>query len=154
MIPLSAILAQTRLTQRLKSLEDAFKQANTAPPDWGTIAVLITVLAAVIFALVLTRRIRQRQSGELFAKRPYKLFAYALRELGVRYSDRVLARMAARSCGLRQPTVMLFSPDLMESTIGHWANSLALGPLRRHARERFNVIAAKAFPQPADSATT
>ena len=145
MIPLPAILAQAQYAKKGEEFARAFKQAHAQSPNWGIICALAAAFLAVVLALLITRRIRRKQSGELFAQNPYRLFSYVLKELGVEFSDRLLGRWAARKCGLRQPAVMLFNPDLMERTVGHWADSLSIGPLRRHARDRLNALAAKAF---------
>ena len=145
MITLPAILAQTQYAKKGAEFGSAFKRAHAQGPDWRIIFALTAVFLAVVLALLITRRIRRKQSGELFAQKPYRLFSYVLKELGVGFSDRLLVRWAARKCSLRQPAVMLFNPDLMERTVGHWADSLRIGLLRRHARDRLNALAAKAF---------
>lgn len=142
---LLCILAQAKFSRRMKGLEAAFKQANTEKPDQSIIFILIAVILAVVVALLVARRLRRRKTGEMFANRPYKLFTWSLKRLGIGWLDRVLLRHAARQCGLRQPTVMLFSEELLQRTVGQWIDRINFTPFRNHARSRYEVLQDKIF---------
>lgn len=145
MILLTTILAQGRLSRRLQGLESAFKPSETETTDWGTPLLLVAAIIGIVLVMLVSQRIRRRQAGELFANQPYRLFSHVLKELGVGFGDRLLMRRAARKCGLRQPAVMLFNPDLMERTIGRWADTISVSPLRTHVRQRLEAVIALAF---------
>ena len=83
-----------------------------------------------------------RQSTSTQATR---LFTHCLRRLGLRLTDRVLLRLAARRCALRQPTVMLFSPKLLERHAGEWAAKLPIVSLRPWATRRIHAMTTLLF---------
>lgn len=138
MAPHPTLIAQAARTRNL--FQDAFPQEGRDSMD------VLNSMAAVVFAFALSialvyflRRMRtsMRHSPSIQATR---LFSLCLRRMGLRLSDRVLLRWAARRCALQQPTVMLFSPELLELHAGRWAAELPIVALRPWATGRIRAL--------------
>ncbi len=146
MIQLLPILAQVDYATRVRGLRGAFQPNRAEPPELGNILIFLGLLVTAAIAYLIGRRIWRRKTGKLPSQRPAKLFSGALKKLGARLPDRILLRMAARNSHLPHPTLMLFSPELLERYAGRWADSIAVKPLREYTRKRFNALAERAFP--------
>ncbi|MBN2561782.1 MAG: hypothetical protein JXQ75_12710 [Phycisphaerae bacterium] len=143
---LSAVaMAQVDYAVRLKGLKSAFQPSESEPTEVGELLKFAGAIVTMAIAVLIVRAIWRRRADKRGSGKPYKLFAYALKQLGIRLPDRILLRIAAKSCGIRQPTVMLFSPGLLEQTAGRWADSIAITPIRKRARKRVDFLAGKAF---------
>jgi hypothetical protein len=149
MTPPLLILAQRGNGKGLESLFENLQSAmypSQVGPPWvliflGVVAGLVSLL--LILALIKSRR--QGQEGSSRACRPKRLFNKALKALGVGLLDRVMMRMIARKTRIPQPTVMLFSPAILQRYATAWIDSITIPMLRRRARARVKVVAARAF---------
>ncbi len=141
-----AILAQVDYSMRLKGLSRGFQATKGEPPEINKILVFFAMVLAMVAAVVIVRAIWRRKTNKRNAQKPTRLFSHVLKHLGVRLRDRILLRIAARNCDLEQPTVMLFSPELLEQYAGRWADAIVVKPLREHARKRVDALARRVFP--------
>ncbi len=146
------ILAQADYAKRLRGLSGAFKATEGEPSEIRQVLGFFIMVAAVIVAMFVVRAIWKHKTDKGVGRKPSKLFAYALKQLGLRLSDRLLLRYAARNCDLQHPAIMLMSPQLLERSAGRWADSITVKPIREHARRRIAVLAEKAFPREDDGA--
>jgi hypothetical protein len=144
-INLLSILAQVDYASRVKGLQNAFRHDGAEPPQTGAILGFIATISALLLTILIASRLRQRRSRSPLARGPAKLFAHALRQLGVPLTDRLLFYFAVRRCELPQPALVLFSPEILNNTLGRWANALKFSPLRRYVLERMDDLAARAF---------
>lgn len=141
----TASLAQVDYTMRLKGMQRAFQPNQLDPQEFFQILVFLAVVFALVISILAGRMIWRHKTGKLASGRPAKLFTHVLKQLGVRLPDRILLRIAAANSGLRQPTLMLFSPELYERYAGRWADAIAIRPLREHIRKRINALGEEAF---------
>ncbi len=150
---LLSVVGQTQVdyAERVRGLRSAFQPIEAEPPDVQKILNFCMIGLAALAALLISRGIWQRRSGKNAARNPMWLFSHVLKQLGIGYSDRFLLKSAARSTSLKQPTLMLFSPALLERYAGLWADSIPVRPVRERVRTRLIAIAEKAFP-PEDEA--
>ncbi len=147
MIQLAAIFAQADYAKRLRGLSGAFQSNEGGPSELRQILGFFAMVAAIIVGMLLARAIWRRRGDKCVGQKPAKLFAYILKQLGIRLPDRVLLRCAARNCDLKHPAMMLMSPQLLERSAGRWADSITVKPVREHVRRRIAALADKAFPQ-------
>jgi hypothetical protein len=132
------------------AFRNALPRERGEPSVWAAAGMFVAILLAVILVLYVIARLLQPGSGDNGTRSPMRFFVYALKQLGIGWTDRLLLRMAARQSGLAQPTVLLFTPELWRRHAGQWAESLAFAPLRLMARERFRALAEKVFPSSSD----
>lgn len=112
-----------------------------------TMVVVVLAFASSIALVYVLRHVRTktRESPSIQAVR---LFRQCLRQLGLRFTDRILMGLAARRCALDEPIVMLFSPELLERHAGRWAAKLPTGPLRHWATNRILDLTPVLFGAP------
>jgi len=145
MIHLLSILAQIDYSSRLKGLQNAIRHEGNDPPQTGAIIGFLATIVALLITLLIVYRLQRRRSLSPLARRPYRLFTHVLRQLGLPLPDRLLFSFAAKRCNLRQPTLVLFSPELLNAHLGRWANTRRLRPVRHYVRRRVDALAASAF---------
>ncbi len=151
MIDLTQLLAQGVYHDRLRGMRGAFNPGRPEPMDMTPLFVFLAAILATIVTILLVRRFRLRKSGAVASNRPMRFFSRVLKQLGIGLADRVLMRTVARSSGLQQPTVLLFSPELLNRHANPWLESVTIIAIRDYAKTRIAFIAAKLFP-PAESA--
>ncbi len=149
---LLSVIGQVDYAERVRGMRNAFRPIEAETPDFQEILNFCMIGLAMLAVVLIARGIWQRRSGGNAARNPMRLFTYSLKQLSIGYSDRFLLKAASRSKSLKQPTLMLFSPALLERYAGHWADSIPVRPVREHVRNRLAVIAEKAFPPEAEAA--
>ncbi len=149
------ILAQnTSLEERLRGLRGGFNDRPTDPANIRAVIFMIVIPVSLVILIFAIRQFRQRRREIASAPaHPMKLFDNVLRRMGVRFTDRYLLRMCARSVNLTQPTIMLFSRELFDRNTNRWLDSLAVKALHNHAATRFAAISELAFGPPPDNDT-
>ena len=147
MMGLLNILAQADYAKRLRGLSGAFQATEGEPSEIRQLFGFFVMVVGVIVAMFVARAIWKHRDVKNSGRKPARLFAYALKQMGVRLPDRLLMRYAARNCDLPHPAMMLMSPQILERSAGRWADSITVRPLREHARRRIAVLANKAFSQ-------
>ena len=143
MAPHATFFAQADRARYL--FQDAFPQEGRDSAEvLNSMTIVVLAFASSIALVYFLRRMRtgMRQSSSIQATR---LFTHCLHRLGLRLTDRVLLRLAARRCALRQPTVMLFSPELLERHAGKWAAELPIVSLRPWAMLRIQALTTALF---------
>ena len=101
----------------------------------------LALLAVVISVMKNLRPVRTR----VLAAPPRRLFQQAAKSLGIGALNRFLLLRAAYASRLEHPTVMLITPELMESHAGEWADHFPITSLRRFLRSRVNQVSAALF---------
>ncbi|MFQ5423893.1 MAG: hypothetical protein ACE5F9_07925, partial [Phycisphaerae bacterium] len=142
---LACLLAQAGRSTSLKGLRQAFpREGRDSQEMLKSLAVVAVAFAIAIFLIWCARYFHGGVRRSPVTK-AFRLFSQCLSQLGVGYTDRLLLRMAARQCELEQPTVMLFSPTLMDRFAGRWAELLPVEALRPWATRRIRGVSAKLF---------
>jgi hypothetical protein len=147
MMHVGTILAQTIYSDRIDGLRGAFNRNETTPRDTTSAFILLGSLLGALLILLIVRRIWEQQGAKKSHRRPMKLFGSALKEMGVGLPDRIMMRVIARLIELPQPTVMLFSPALLERHAGEYIDEITIPAIRNGARKRLEGIARKAFAE-------
>ena len=149
MTPSLLILAQRGNSKGLESLFENLQSAmhpSQVGPPWVLIFLSVVAgLVCLLLILALLRARKETQDGSTRGSRPRRLFNKALKSLGVSLPDRVMMRMIARKARIPQPSVMLFSPALLQRHSAAWIDSIGVPMIRRRARARLKVVAARAF---------
>ncbi len=143
MAPPATFFAQADRARFL--FQEAFPQKGRDSAEvLSSMAIVVLAFASSIAFVYFLRHMRtgMRRSPSIQATR---LFTHCLRRLDLRLTDRVLLRLAARRCALRQPTVMLFSPELLERHAGEWAAELPIVSLRPWATRRIQALTTVLF---------
>src|SRR5437667_3762023 len=93
------VFAQTRQADPWEDVQKAFR--NSLPPEkgepsvWVAAAIFVSGLLAVVIVLYIIARLMQRGPIEHRMRTPLRFFGFALRQLGVGRTDRLLLRDAA-----------------------------------------------------------
>lgn len=138
------ILAQSTYQNRFNGLRNAFVPDQSGSTDLFWIFVFFGAIITPIIVIAIVRKMKS-PGGSLTARRPMRLFSRSMREMGVRFADRLLMRHIASRSRLRQPTVMLFSEELFERFTHKWLETLPLDVLREKAEARLGHVAMQAF---------
>lgn len=139
-----------------EGVQKAFR--NALPREAGELSpfqlALRFVAGMIVVVMVFYFVARYSQRGRVDSHRPApgRFFANVLSELGIGWLDRLLLSRIARHSDLAQPSVILFSTDLLRRYSEEWINNLTFSPLKLIVRGRINAIEAQAFTDSPKSA--
>ncbi|MFH1416676.1 MAG: hypothetical protein ABII12_00095 [Planctomycetota bacterium] len=143
------IVAAGLYSNRFNGLRTAFNKTESNSSDLAPLLGFIAGVLGLVAMILVVRRICRGKTDKPTARRPSKLFTVSLKQMGVSFSDRILMRIIASKTGLKHPTLMLLSPELLERHAGGFVDEIGeRNPLREYARTRLDGIASKAFATP------
>ena len=115
--------------------------ANRGMGKFWVVLAAIVVITVIVSTVMRLRPVRSRVLGVP----PRRLFQQAAKSVGISRLNRFLLLRAAYASRLEHPTVMLITPQLMETHAGEWADHFPIASLRRFLRSRVNQVAATLF---------
>ncbi|MEK6642976.1 MAG: hypothetical protein AABZ08_03640 [Planctomycetota bacterium] len=151
MTGLAAVLGQADPMAPWEGVQKAFRNAlpraegELSPYQMG-FRFVIGLLAVVLF-FYFVARFAQRERVGVRRQAPGRFFSSVLSEIGIGWLDRFLLRRIARHSSLPQPSVILFSTDLLRKYSEAWIESLAFPPIRGLVRSRIDEIEVQAFAE-------
>ncbi len=150
MIQPSLIIAAGLYTNRFNGLRTAFNKTEAPSSDFAPLIGFSVGVLGLVAMILFVRRMYRGKTDKPTARRPSRLLSLSLKQMGISFADRVLMRIIANKIGLKHPTIMLMSPDLLERHAGGFLDEIGeRNPLRDYARTRLGEIAKQAFAEPA-----
>jgi hypothetical protein len=113
------------------------------------LAMVLLFSTALILLLLLISRIHSRVGAPRTVSRPWRVFWCLLKHHGLCLSDRLLLCAIVRGQRVRQPAVLLLSPDLFARFARQWLGDSGLVPLWPGAQVRLTRIARQVFGEQA-----
>lgn len=133
------------------ALRDSLRKEGDFAASRGMGKFWLVLGAAVVIVVIVSTFMRLRPvRSRVLGVPPRRLFQQAAKSLGIGRLNRFLLLRAAYASRLEHPTVMLITPQLMETHAGDWADHFPITSLRRFLRSRVNQVAAALFG-PADA---
>ncbi|MBI5763614.1 MAG: hypothetical protein HZA51_08840 [Planctomycetes bacterium] len=132
-----------------EGVQKAFR--NALPREAGELSPFqmalrfVAGMIAVVLVFYLVARYSQRGRTDTRHPAPGRFFSSVLSELGIGSLDRLLLSRIAHHSELAQPTVILFSTELLRRYSEEWIDSLSIAPLKVFVRGRIKAIEAQAF---------
>lgn len=140
-------------------------QATSADPTWkalrasmrkedmptgstihSMLLIAVGFLALAVGVWIINRMVERKEKP--LAVQAWQLFTRAAKALGLGVGHRLILTWAARGSKLKNPTVMLFTPELLARHAGTWADRFPLWSLRPFLRTQLNYICQQVFDQP------
>lgn len=157
----TALIATTGQSEPMapwEGVQKAFR--NALPREAGELSPFqlalrfVAGMIAIVLVFYFVARYCQRGRADTRRPAPARFFASVLSELGIGWLDRLLLSRIARHSDLAQPSVILFSTDLLRRYSEEWIDSISMSPLKPLIRGRINVIEAQAFSTSPTSPTS
>lgn len=148
MLTLAEAVLSDRAREFLEYMKWDFREGRGSSTEIGR-QIAMVVAAFLIFVVVLySLSVAQRRRNHPVAHQPRKLFRTLLRTLDISLGDRILLQWVARSSGLRQPTAILLSPELLKLASRRWSERVILTSARTASWTRLSRVCEKIHGQP------
>jgi len=142
------LLAQTASDPTWKALRASMRKEDV--PSGYTVHSLLLIavgfLALTVGVWIINRMVERKEKP--LTVQAWQLFTRAGKALGLGVGERLILTWAARSSKLKNPTVMLFTPELLARHAGAWADRFPLWSLRPFLRTQLSHISEQVFNQP------
>ena len=145
---LAEAVMSDRAREFLEYMKWDFREGRGSSSEIGRQILMVIAAFLVFVAILYWLSLAQKRRSNPVAHQPRKLFRYVLRGLELSLGDRILLQFVARASGLKQPTAILLSPELLERASRRWTGRVILQSVRTASWARLSRVCERIHGRP------